>query len=306
MTEAEARTRVWRHAGGLLQLDPPVVMAVLNVTPDSFHDGGALSCAGEVDPGRVLDTASVAVRAGARLLDVGGESTRPGAHAVDAEEELARVLPAIRALAALSVPVSVDTRRASVADAALDAGAVIVNDVSGLSDPAMAEVVARHGAGLVIGHLRGQPDTMQVSIAFSDLLAEVTRELAVSVARAQESGVSLGQVVVDPGVGFGKTASQSAALVACSRTLERAVGVPVMVGASRKSFIGAVVPSSPADRLPGSLAAAVVAVQHGAAVIRVHDVPQTVQALAVAAAIEQAISAASTVGPPTEAMGGGA
>ena len=233
------------------------------------------------------------------MLDVGGESTRPGASAVDAQEELARVLPAIRAIAALDVAVSVDTRRASVAEAALEAGAVIVNDVSGLSDPAMAEVVARHGAGLAIGHLRGQPGTMQASIDFSDLLAEVAEELACSVARAQDAGVSLAHVVVDPGVGFGKTASQSAALVACSAALERAVGVPVMIGASRKSFIGAVVPSSPADRLPGSLAAAVVAVQHGAAVIRVHDVPETVQALAVAAAVEDAMSAASTGGPPT-------
>ncbi len=276
-----------------MRLEPPVVMAVLNVTPDSFHDGGALSSAGGVDTGRVRVSARAAVAAGARLLDVGGESTRPGASHVDADEEQARVLPAIRAIVDLGVSVSVDTRRASVAEAALQAGAVIVNDVSGLADPAMADVVARYGAGLVIGHLRGQPDTMQASIDFDDLLAEVAEELSRSLARAQSAGVSLGHVVVDPGIGFGKTAAQSAALVASSRTLERSVGVPVMIGASRKSFIGAVSPSTPADRLPGSLAAAVVAVQHGAAVLRVHDVPETVQALAVAAAVERAMAAAS-------------
>ncbi len=289
-----------------MELEPPVVMAVLNATPDSFHDGGALSPAGEVDPDRVHASAAAAVRAGARLLDVGGESTRPGASPVDAEQERARVLPAIRAMLPLGVAVSVDTRRASVAEAALEAGAVIVNDVSGLADPAMAEVVARHGAGLVIGHLRGQPDTMQASIEFGDLLCDIADELQVSIGHARDAGVSLGHVVVDPGVGFGKTASQSAALVACSATLERAVGVPVMIGASRKSFIGAVIPSAPADRLPGSLAAAVVAVQHGAAVIRVHDVAETVQALAVSAAVERAWAAANAGRLAAAATGEGA
>lgn len=277
-----------------MRLEPPVVMAVLNVTPDSFHDGGSLSCAGAIDPHRVHAAASAAVRSGARLLDVGGESTRPGARPVDADEERARVVPAIRAIADLGVPVSVDTRRASVAEAALEAGAVIVNDVSGLQDPAMAEVVARSGAGLAIGHLRGQPETMQASIEFDDLLAEVAKELSASIRRAQGAGVSLGQIVVDPGIGFGKTAAQSTALVASSRTLELSVGVPVMIGASRKSFIGALFPSSPEERLPGSLAAAVVAVQRGASVIRVHDVAETVQALAVSAAVEQAMSSATS------------
>lgn len=272
-----------------MSLDPPVVMAVLNVTPDSFHDGGALSASGAVDPKRVLASASAAVEAGARLLDVGGESTRPGADPVSAAEEQARVLPAIEALTDLGVAISVDTRRASVAEAALAAGAVIVNDVSGLADPAMADVVARHGAGLAVGHLRGQPETMQAAIEFSDLLAEVAEELSASVSRARDAGVSLGHIVVDPGVGFGKTASQSAALVASARTLEGSLGVPVMIGASRKSFIGAVVPTDPGDRLPGSLAAAVVAVQHGAAIVRVHDVAETVQALAVSAAVEGAM-----------------
>lgn len=278
-----------------MQLEPSVVMAVLNVTPDSFHDGGSLSCAGRVDPGRVHAAASAAVGSGARLLDVGGESTRPGAKPVDADEERARVVPAIRAIVELGVPISVDTRRASVAQAALEAGAVIVNDVSGLQDPAMAEVVARWGAGLAIGHLRGQPETMQASIAFADLLAEVSEELSESIRRAEAAGLSLEQIVVDPGIGFGKTAAQSTALVASSRTLERSLGVAVMIGASRKSFIGALFPSPPEDRLPGSLAAAIVAVQHGASVIRVHDVAETVQALKVSAAVEQAVSSANAV-----------
>ncbi len=279
-----------------MRLDPPVVMAVLNVTPDSFHDGGALSGADSIDPRLVLASASAAAEAGARLLDVGGESTRPGAEPVNAAEERARVLPAIEALADLGVAVSVDTRRASVAEAALGAGAVIVNDVSGLADPAMADVVARYGAGLAVGHMRGQPATMQASISFDDVFAGVAEELSVSIARARAAGVPLSHVVVDPGIGFGKTAEQSAALVASSGELERSLGVPVMIGASRKSFIGAVSPSTPAERLPGSLAAAVVAVQHGAAVVRVHDVAETVQALAVSAAVERALRAVRTSG----------
>lgn len=279
-----------------MRLDPPVVMAVLNVTPDSFHDGGSLSRAGCVDLDQVRARASAAVRDGSMLLDVGGESTRPGAMPVDAEEERARVVPAIRAIAQLGVAISVDTRWASVAQAALEAGAVIVNDVSGLADPAMADVVARYGAGLAIGHMRGRPHSMQASIAFCDLLSEVADELCESMKRAQAGGVSLGQIVVDPGIGFGKTARQSAALVASARTLERALGVPVMIGASRKSFIAAAAPASASERLPGSLAAAVLAVQHGAALVRVHDVAETVQALAVCAAIERALSAETAVG----------
>lgn len=287
MSAPEARARQWRHATGVLRLDRPIVMAVLNVTPDSFHDGGVFSDGRRVDVDRVLSAAKAAVEAGAGLLDVGGESTRPGADPVDADAERARVVPVIAALASLGVPISVDTRRASVAHAALRAGASIVNDVSGLEDPQMAAVVARAGAGVAIGHLRGTPKTMQRAIRFDDLLAEVAGELEAALRRANESGVSPGHVVVDPGVGFGKTAEQSAGLVASGAWLERRLSVPVMIGASRKSFIGAVVPSESDQRLPGSLAAAVLAVQHGASIVRVHDVAETSQALAVAAAIER-------------------
>lgn len=288
MPDSDARPRVWEHARGSLRLHEPVVMAVLNATPDSFHDGGALSSGASIDPQRVRASAQAAIDAGAGLLDVGGESTRPGADPVDAQEECARVVPAIRAIADLGVPISIDTRRARVAELALEAGAAIVNDVSGLADPDMAAVVARHGAGLAIGHMRGQPKTMQARIVFADLLEDIASELEAAIGQAHEAGVSLGQVVVDPGVGFGKTAEQSAALVASSAWFEARLGVPVMIGASRKSFIGAIVPSEPAQRLPGSLAAAVIAARRGAALIRVHDVAQTQQALAVAAAIDAA------------------
>lgn len=293
MSDDDARPRVWQHARGSLALRDPVIMAVLNVTPDSFHDGGTLASDQGVQPERVRARAQAAIEAGAGLLDVGGESTRPGAEPVDAARECARVVPAIRAIADLGVPVSIDTRRASVAVAALEAGAVIINDVSGLADPEMASVAARTGAGLAVGHLRGQPKTMQQGIAFADLLEDVAAELAASMQRAEADGVSLGQVVVDPGIGFGKTAEQSAALVASSRWLEARLKVPVMIGASRKSFIGAFAPSEPAQRLPGSVAAAVVAARHGAALIRVHDVEETAQALAVANAIESAIGRAT-------------
>jgi len=271
-----------------LSLGEPVVMAVLNVTPDSFHDGGVLASSTGSDVARVRAAAEAAVRDGARLLDVGGESTRPGADPVPPSEERARVVPAIEALVELGVPVSVDTRRASVARAALKAGASIVNDVSGLQDSEMAAVVAEFGAGLAIGHLRGQPKTMQSGIAFGDLLAEIAGELEASLSRATSAGVPSSHLVVDPGVGFGKTHSQSAALVVSGADLRARLGVPVMIGASRKSFIGAVVESSPAERLPGSLAAAVLAVTHGADIVRVHDVAQTVQAVAVGLAIDAA------------------
>lgn len=285
MSAPEAHARRWHHATGSLRLDRPVVMAVLNVTPDSFHDGGAFSDGTRVDVEKVRAAAQAALDAGAGILDVGGESTRPGAEPVDADAERARVLPVVEALASLGAPISIDTRRASVAHAALQAGASIVNDVSGLEDPEMAAVVAQANAGVAIGHLRGTPKTMQHAIRFEDLLVEVAGELEAAMQRVIEAGVSQGQVVVDPGVGFGKTAEQSAGLVASGAWIERRLSVPVMIGASRKSFIGAVVPSTSDQRLPGSLAAAVVAVQHGASIVRVHDVAETTQALAVAAAI---------------------
>ncbi|HEY8376642.1 MAG TPA: dihydropteroate synthase [Nannocystis sp.] len=292
---------VWSHAHGALDVAVPRVMAIVNVTPDSFFDGGNL-----VPPDRDDPNVSVAVRLcrayvkqGADILDVGGESTRPGSAPVDPQVELRRVLPVLRGLfadAALAgVPISVDTRRAVVAREAVAAGAAIINDVSGLADPDMARVAADTGAGLVIGHLRGEPATMMRAIHFERLLPEIAGELARAVERALRAGVAGDKIAVDPGIGFGKTIEQSAALVGASHYLMRETGCPVVIGASRKAFLGAIGLPGPAartrpveERLIPSIAAAVVAAGTGAAVIRVHDVGPTAEALRVARAIRDA------------------
>ncbi len=252
-------------------------MAVVNLTPDSFYDGGRW-----VGEAEVLDQCRRWVEGGAAVLDVGGESTRPGADPVDVETEQARILPLIRALTLdpllSSVPVSVDTRHAVVAQAALRAGASIVNDISGLADPDMVRVVAEAGAGLVLGHLRGTPKTMQGEVEFEDLSAEIEDELGAGVSRAVAGGVSRRSILIDPGIGFGKSADHSAALVVSSRRLGGTVGCPVLIGASRKSFLGSL---GVEDRGLASVVAAVMAAEYGAAVVRVHDVVQTVEALRV-------------------------
>jgi dihydropteroate synthase len=286
---AEAAPRGWAHARGVLALDRPRVMGIVNLTPDSFHDGGKLMVE-DHDEANV----SVAVRRceqlvgwGADLLDLGGESTRPGAVEVPPARELTRVLPVLAALErrALEVPISIDTRHAEVAREALAAGASIVNDISGLADAAMLDVVAASGAGLVLGHLRGEPRTMQDRIAFADVLGEVADELAALVQRCVAAGVARERILVDPGIGFGKTAEQSAALVAAAGWLRAATGCDVLVGASRKSFLGVLAGAKGVDRLVPSLAAALVAAERGASVLRVHDVRETTEALAVARAI---------------------
>jgi len=289
----------WVHARGVLGLDAPRVMAVVNLTPDSFFDGGNLLPPGGDDPnaGMAVRLCRGLVQQGADILDLGGESTRPGAEPVAPSLEMRRVLPVLRRLQEdpelAAIPISVDTRRAEVAAAAMAAGAAIINDVSGLADPAMAEVAARTGAGLVLGHLRGEPTTMQQRIHFDDLLAEVAQELIAAVERALRAGVANERVVVDPGVGFGKTPEQSAALVAASAFLARETGCPVLVGASRKAFLGAITGRPVGERLIGSVAAAVVAVERGASVVRVHDVAATAEALRVAAAVRRAFGAAA-------------
>ena len=213
----------WVHATGRLPLRPPRVMGVVNLTPDSFYDGGFLVAEGTDTPNASVAVRKVAqlVGEGAAIIDIGGESTRPGSDPVTAPRQLRRVLPVIERLAAgpdaIGVPISVDTRSAEVADHALAAGASIVNDVSGLADPAMIETVARRGAGVVVGHLRGEPRTMQREIRFSDMLGEVTEELATRVSAAVAGGVPRERILVDPGIGFGKTAEHSAALVAAAR-----------------------------------------------------------------------------------------
>jgi dihydropteroate synthase len=272
---------VWRLADRVVTLESPVVMGVLNVTPDSFSDGGELD---SVE--RALRRGEAMVEAGAGILDVGGESTRPGASAVPLDEELRRVIPVLRALShRVTVPLSVDTRSAEVARRALDAGATIVNDVSGLRhDPGMARVVAERRAGVVLMHMRGSPVDMGEHTDYGDLMEEVFAELEGSVTLAGDAGVPRDAIVVDPGIGFAKTPEQSFRLV---RELDRLVemGFPVLVGASRKSFLGALLGVPPAERVVAGAVVAVLAVQKGARIIRTHDVRETVQALMAARAV---------------------
>jgi dihydropteroate synthase len=276
-----------RHATGLLPTSRrTVVMGVLNVTPDSFSDGG-LALAADGTPDLAVSLGLALVAAGADCIDVGGESTRPGAAPVAVDEELARVVPVVAGLAAEGVVVSVDTRHAAVARAALDAGASIVNDVGALApDDGMLDAVVAAGAGYVIMHLRGDPSTMQDDPRFTDVVAEVEADLARARDRASAAGVAGDAVAIDPGIGFGKTLEHNLALLAAVPRLARA-GVPLLVGTSRKSFIGRLTGvATPADRLAGSLASAVLAARDGARILRVHDVAATVQAMAVQAAVD--------------------
>ncbi len=295
----QSQLPVWVHARGVIGLDVPRVMAVVNLTPDSFFDGGNLMPPGgeDANAGMAVRLCHGLVQQGADILDLGGESTRPGSEPLAPGLELRRVLPVLRRLQGrpqlAKAPISVDTRHADVAAAAMAAGAAIINDVSGLADPAMAAVAARTGAGLVLGHLRGEPTTMQRSIHFQDLLAEVAEELIAAVERALRAGVANERIIVDPGVGFGKTPEQSAALVAASAFLARETGCPVLIGASRKAFLGAITGRSVGDRMIGSVAAAVVAVEWGASIVRVHDVAATAEALRVAAAVRREYTAAA-------------
>jgi len=295
----EPGTAVWVHARGVLTLERPRVMAVVNLTPDSFSDGGALISPWGDDPDADLgvEVCRELVRQGADILDLGGESTRPGAAPVDPAHELRRVLPLLRRLHGdpelTGTPVSIDTRHATTAAAAMDAGAAMNNDVSGLADPGMAAVAARTGAGLVLGHLRGEPATMQRAVHFDDLLAEVAAELGAAVERALRAGVANDRILVDPGLGFGKTPEHSAALLASADYLTQQTGCPVMIGASRKGFLGALTGRVVGERLIGSVTAAVIAVLRGASVVRVHDVAATVEALRVVAGVRSASSLAA-------------
>jgi dihydropteroate synthase len=263
----------------LLAKPRPLVMGVVNVTPDSFSDGGLF-----LDPQAAFAHARRLVAEGADILDVGAESTRPygGALRVPIEEERARLEPVLSAVIALGIPVSIDTLKARVAAWALDLGAAIVNDVWGLQrDPDMAGIVAERGAPVIIMHNR---ETADPAI---DIIADVTSFFRRSLDIAARAGIPRERIVLDPGIGFGKTAEQS---LTCIARLDawRGFGLPLLVGASRKRFIHLIVPSDPAERLGGSLAAHLLAVENGAAIVRAHDVAPTVQALAVAAAIRHA------------------
>lgn len=265
-----------------------LLMGILNVTPDSFSDGGRY-LATDAAVARALELE----REGADILDVGGESTRPGSDPVDPAEEERRVVPVIAALrGALKIPISIDTRRASVAQAALAAGARIVNDVSALADPLMASLAARERSGLVLMHMRGEPKTMQRSPAYADVVIEVREFLRSRAALAMAAGVSREAIAVDPGLGFGKRTGEAvednAALLKRLDSLT-SLGFPVLVGASRKAFIGNAMGGAPVDRrLEGSLAAAAVAAWQGAAIVRAHDVAATRSVLDVVDAVRRA------------------
>lgn len=261
--------------GRALELEPFAIMAIVNVTPDSFYAPSRRRALDEA-----LAASLAAVAAGAAVIDLGGESTRPGAEAVGLEEELERVVPAVQALRRESaVPISVDTRKAEVARQALAAGADIVNDVSALGDPAMAAVAAAAGAGLVLMHMKGQPTTMQDAPSYDDCPTEVRDYLAAAAEKALAAGIAPASIALDPGIGFGKRLVDNLALLS-RLDVVAALGYPLLVGLSRKSFVGALTGRPPEGRLAGSLGAACAAYARGGRIFRVHDVPETRDALA--------------------------
>jgi dihydropteroate synthase len=264
---------------GLLDIGRPLVMGILNCTPDSFYDGGRF-----VDPGNAIARAEEMVREGADIIDIGAESTRPygGATPALAEEEMARLAAVLPMVIKLGRPVSIDTMKSSIAAWALDRGATMVNDVWGLQgDPAMADIVSKADVPVVITHNRNKPD---ISI---DIIEEVSTFFARSLEIAMRAGIARGCTVLDPGIGFGKTPEQSIACIARLAEFKR-FDLPLLVGASRKRFINSITPSQPDERLGGSIASHLEAVANGAAIVRVHDVAETVQALRVAAALKGA------------------
>lgn len=283
-----------RLGGRELELQRPLLVGILNLTPDSFSDGGEL-----LEPGKALQRARMLVEQGADLLDLGGESTRPGASEVSEQEELERVVPAVRAItAALAIPVAVDTRRARVAAAALQAGATMINDVSGFSDPDLGQVVARADAAWVLMHMPHQIGAMGWSQAAADwpvdldeAIVRIATELQETVARALAAGVARSQLAVDPGIGFGKTVEQNLALLRPQAALAK-LGLPLYLGPSRKSFLRAVArpgtADAPLDREFGTAAAVAAAVWAGAAFVRVHRV----------AAMRQVMDTALAIWPP--------
>jgi dihydropteroate synthase len=256
------------------------LMGVVNVTPDSFSDGGLY-----LDPDRAIEHGYKLARDGAAILDVGGESTRPGAEEVPEAEELRRVVPVVQGLANAGAEVSIDTSKRAVAAAALDAGATIVNDVTALrGDPGMAALCAERGATVVLMHMRGTPRTMQRDPVYGDVVAEVRDFLAERLQAALAAGIEEGRVWLDPGIGFGKTDAHNMELLRRLPELAE-LGRPLVVGTSRKSFIGRIDGSAAGERLGGTIASSVLAAVRGADVLRVHDVAEVSQAMAVASAI---------------------
>jgi len=270
--------RVWRHRSGEIVLDRTHVMGVLNVTPDSFSDGGRY-----LAPEAAIQRGLEIAEQGASILDVGGESTRPGSASVSAEEEWRRIDPVLRGLARkIDIPISIDTRKPEVAEEALGRGATIINDVTGLSDPDMARLAAKERAGVVVMHMRGDPATMQQAPRYTNVVEEVRDFLADRAKAAMAAGIEREAIAVDPGIGFGKTVDHNLELL---RNLDgiATLGHPVVVGVSRKSFIAHLDGGERMeDRLAGSVAAATLAAARGADLIRAHDVAETVRAMRVA------------------------
>jgi dihydropteroate synthase len=280
---ARKKFRLKLRSGVLVLGERTLIMGVLNVTPDSFSDGGKYN-----QPEAAVERALAMERAGADVLDIGGESTRPDAEGIPASQELDRILPVLEGLRGeLKIPISVDTRRSTIAELSVYAGAQIINDVSGLkSDPRLAEVAAKHGVPLVLMHMRGEPRTMQKGPFARDVLKEVTQGLRDSVAKARKAGVAKAQIVLDPGIGFGKSHSQNYELL---RALPRlaALGYPLLVGTSRKGFLGATLasdgkPAPPDERIWGTAATVTASILGGAQIVRVHDVAEMAQVARVA------------------------
>jgi dihydropteroate synthase len=279
------------NARTVFPLKRVTIVGALNLTPDSFSDGGRFVQSGsKVDIEAAVEAAESLVQSGAHVIDVGGESTRPGAPAVDVGEEIERTAPVIEAIAKrVDTPISIDTRKAGVAAAALDAGAEIVNDVSGGAfDPALVEVAAARQAVLILGHARGTPETMQRDPRYDDVVAEVGDELGQAVARALDAGVADDRISIDPGIGFGKRLADNLRLLGNVDALARRLPYPVLVGPSRKSFLGALTGDPVDARDPATWAACAVAVFAGADAVRVHDAAGAAKAVAVGRAIRDA------------------
>ncbi|MGB8855097.1 MAG: dihydropteroate synthase [Burkholderiales bacterium] len=263
-----------------LKLDRPLIMGIVNVTPDSFSDGGKF-----FSRDRAIEYGVKLIEDGADLLDIGGESTRPGSMPVNLDDELLRVIPVIEALRDKNIPLSIDTQKTAVMDAAINAGASMINDVNALRAEGALDVAAGSGAGVCLMHMIGTPQTMQQLIDYNDVLAEVVAFLQMRARAAEQAGIAKDRIVLDPGFGFGKRTIHNLALL---RGLENiaALGYPVLAGLSRKSIFGDITGKPAAERIYASIAAAVLAAQNGASIIRVHDVAATRDALAVLQAVQ--------------------
>lgn len=259
------------------------IMGIMNVTPDSFSGDGLAASSQDTD--FLVECAQNMVRDGADIIDIGGESTRPASCPVTAKEELRRVIPAVRAIAKkVNVPVSIDTYKPEVARAALDNGACIINDISGLRHPQMAQIAAAAKAGVIIMHMQNTPQTMQIKPRYECVTMEIISYLRAQVLKALENGVGHNRIIIDPGIGFGKTVSHNLTIL---RNLSefRILGLPILVGTSRKGFIGHITKADVKKRLPGTIASCCIAIMNGAHIVRVHDIKHVKQALRVTEAI---------------------